>query len=298
MSDFNSASLVIEQFLRHAPGPRLEVWLSAAQSPQPRPPGIGDGFAWLIWTRAPKHIFGLSENPEEETDATAVAVGPAGQGSVLRTLCNLAARCLSAGQVSDPDIFLGAMIAEALRMRSALVAFSRELAVVIDETLHVPLSTVQRYRSKEQVLPRSCRGLEKLLRGLRPPWRLFGEFDAPYIVAAELLRSQSAPTSRELHEPQARHSPDFRSVIWFGQTYSFTANQAACVRLLWEAWENGTPELSGAKILEEADIDQDRLSAVFRDHPAWKTMIRPGHTKGAYRLSPPTAHRKAPKNHG
>jgi len=96
----------------------------------------------------------------------------------------------------------------------------------------------------------------------------------------------------------ARHSPDFRSVYWFGQEYSFTANQAACVRLLWEAWENGTPELSGAKILEEADIDQDRLSAVFRDHPAWKTMIRPGHTKGAYRLSPPTAHRKAPKNHG
>jgi hypothetical protein len=96
----------------------------------------------------------------------------------------------------------------------------------------------------------------------------------------------------------ARHSPDFRSVYWFGQEYSFTANQAACVRLLWEAWENGTPELSGPKILEEADIDQDRLSAVFRDHPAWKTMIRPGHTKGAYRLSPPTAHRKAPKNHG
>lgn len=93
-------------------------------------------------------------------------------------------------------------------------------------------------------------------------------------------------------DQQARHSPDFRSVFWFGERYSFTGNQAKCVRILWEAWENETPDVSGAFILEELDIQDSsgRLDQVFRNpggkgyHPAWGTMIVPGQTKGTYRL--------------
>jgi len=218
------------------------------------------------------------------------------------------------------------MIREALRMRVPLLAFSRELAVVIDETLHIPLSTVLACRSKKLLLPQSSQGLERLVNNIQPPWRLFGEFDAPFIAAAELLKHLAWPGAsqkrlgtqqgfivggrpaaqmvldtlpcRNFDAPPTRHSADFRSVTWFGEKYTFTANQAACIRLLWEAWENDTPELSGSVILETADIAQDRLSAVFRNHPAWGTMIRPGQTKGSYRLSPPAAHRKAPENHG
>ncbi len=54
-----------------------------------------------------------------------------------------------------------------------------------------------------------------------------------------------------------------------------------------EAWEHGTPDLDQQTILNEADADSRRLVDVFRDHPAWNTMIKPGVTKGAYRLQPP-----------
>jgi len=142
--------------------------------------------------------------------------------------------------------------------------------------------------------------LSALLEDVTPPWHLYAEMNGLFIAAAELCRLAGRQKTRKSHDTyeEAHHSADFRSVIWFGQEYTFTANQAACIQMLWEAWENDTPEVSGAMLLENADIDQKRLSAVFRDHPAWQTMICPGRTKGAYRLSPPAAHRKAPKNHG
>jgi len=107
-------------------------------------------------------------------------------------------------------------------------------------------------------------------------------------------------TDPDVHHPTAergpnnkecatKHAPDFRSVRWFGAVYSFTPKQAACVRALWEAWENGTPELSGITILETAEVDDSagRFPKVFRDSPAWGKMIVPGSTKGTYRLCAP-----------
>jgi hypothetical protein len=97
------------------------------------------------------------------------------------------------------------------------------------------------------------------------------------------------PCTREEPVRIPRHSADFRSVNWFGVSYSFTALQAACVRVLWEAWENGTPEVSGERILESSDTDRDtrRIDTVFQNHPAWRTMIVGGSTKGTYQLCAP-----------
>ncbi len=83
----------------------------------------------------------------------------------------------------------------------------------------------------------------------------------------------------------AKYSKDFRSVHWFGTDYSFTPIQAACIKVLWDAWAQGTLELGQQTILEEADADGNRLSDVFRASPAWKTMIVKGTTKGSYRLN-------------
>jgi len=87
--------------------------------------------------------------------------------------------------------------------------------------------------------------------------------------------------------PPARHSKDFRSVHWFGTDYGFTPTQAACVKVLWAAWENGTPDLGQDTILEHPEVEAEskRLFDVFRDHPAWGTMIVKGQTAGAYRLA-------------
>lgn len=82
-------------------------------------------------------------------------------------------------------------------------------------------------------------------------------------------------------------SVDFRSVYWYGDSYTFTATQAACVRVLWEALENGTEEIGQALVLTEAGSECDRLSALFTGHPAWGAMIVPGKSRGSFRLQPP-----------
>jgi hypothetical protein len=54
----------------------------------------------------------------------------------------------------------------------------------------------------------------------------------------ELYGYQETQEAIGLTRSPSRHGPDFRSVHWFGQDFSFTAKQAACVRILWAAWES------------------------------------------------------------
>ena len=92
---------------------------------------------------------------------------------------------------------------------------------------------------------------------------------------------------------QAAHNEDFHTVHWFGTEYHFTHTQAACVKALWQAWLDGTPEVSGQTILEAADSSSNRLSQVFgRNQPAWRTMIVRGEKKGTYRLNVPEKRRR------
>lgn len=98
-----------------------------------------------------------------------------------------------------------------------------------------------------------------------------------------------APTSAQ--HPKARHSPDFRSVHWYGTDYTFTPNQAACVELLWHAWEQGTPELGDGHILGTTKAgDRQRLRDVFKNCPAWGTMIVRGAHRDTVKLLPPDSH--------
>src|SRR5206468_2309135 len=91
-------------------------------------------------------------------------------------------------------------------------------------------------------------------------------------------------------EQEARHCPDFRSVYWFGKKYSFTQSQAVVVKMLWEAWENGTPDVGKDTLILRAGCESNRLSDVFSDrkgprhrHHAWGVMIVAGSTKGSFR---------------
>jgi hypothetical protein len=89
--------------------------------------------------------------------------------------------------------------------------------------------------------------------------------------------------------PPARHSDDFCSVHWYGTDYVFTTTQRGCVRLLWKALDNGTPILSQQYILEHPDVEAEssRLSDLFKNHPAWGTMIVPGGSAGTFQLRRP-----------
>lgn len=82
------------------------------------------------------------------------------------------------------------------------------------------------------------------------------------------------------------HSIDFRSVKWNGRVFNFTPNQAAIIRVLWTAWENGTPDVGQDTLFDAADCITRRMSVVFRNNPAWQTMVV-SLRKGAYRLGEP-----------
>ena len=73
---------------------------------------------------------------------------------------------------------------------------------------------------------------------------------------------------------EVAHSDDFREVRWHGVQYRFTPTQAQCVKVLWNNWERGTPEVGDATVLELADSNSGRLDHVFRSagqrfHEAW-----------------------------
>jgi hypothetical protein len=97
------------------------------------------------------------------------------------------------------------------------------------------------------------------------------------------LRGRISPLADE-----ARHSSDFRSVFWFGCMYYFTPDQAACVRVLWRDWENGTPEVGQDTLKEKAGYKSKRPVDFFKDNDAWGAMIVSGTTRGTFRLQPPS----------
>lgn len=93
--------------------------------------------------------------------------------------------------------------------------------------------------------------------------------------------------AQRLNLEHPKHSPDFRSINWFGERYSFTPTQAAVVKILWQAWSEGVPEVGVAYLLENSGSEAARLPDLFRTHPAWKTLIVEGTTQGTYCLREP-----------
>ncbi len=61
------------------------------------------------------------------------------------------------------------------------------------------------------------------------------------------------------------HSEDFHFVRWYGQEHTFTNQQAAIVKLLWQAWEKHTPDLGQDYLLEAAGSSTGRLRNVFKE---------------------------------
>ena len=122
---------------------------------------------------------------------------------------------------------------------------------------------------------------------------------ATIIDQGSALRSQDGATDTEKADRNRgsfAHSPGFHSVKWRscdGEvfTFSFTQMQATAVRCLFQAVENGTPELTQMDVLSACESSQEgkraRLNEVFEKgkHPAWRRLIIPGSRRGTYRLN-------------
>lgn len=102
----------------------------------------------------------------------------------------------------------------------------------------------------------------------------------------------------ESMQPVAKHNADFTMVNWFGTEYQFALGvQSSAVKALWEEWEKSGLGLSQQTIRGIIDAERDafRMVHVFRNHPAWKTMIH-GDGKGRYRIVKPKLSKDKTKN--
>lgn len=95
------------------------------------------------------------------------------------------------------------------------------------------------------------------------------------------------------------HAEDFAWIIWCGQRFTFKkGNQAESIKQLWAAWEKSGKrdgcglgeETIGARI--ESANSAFRLAHVFREHPAWGTVIQSS-GRGQFALF----RLESPKNH-
>ncbi len=90
--------------------------------------------------------------------------------------------------------------------------------------------------------------------------------------------------------PTPTHSPDFKTVNWYGREYRFSAQQAACIQVLWRQWLSGTPIVRDELVLSIARVKARSLKDVFKSAPggeAWGTMIADGDRRGTVRLAEP-----------
>ena len=194
---------------------------------------------------------------------------------------------LESASAASPE-FLDGDFAESIRDQALELCESR---VQFDE-----LSPDEIRRLEPAETARSAkRILRRMLKSDKPFSVTFDDDARALRKCLNKLPPVDAPSGgKPGEENDARHSSDFASVYWFGSPYTFTTNQAACVKVLWDAWANKVATMSGPEILDQANISQERFDKVFRvkdasrntkSHPAWKTMIV-SPMKGRYCLKP------------
>ena len=110
--------------------------------------------------------------------------------------------------------------------------------------------------------------------------------DGPQDILVMPASASKQGGSRE-HIPDTNlfeHSPCYRSVRWREQDFRFTAMQAHALGILHDNYKRGLPDTSQQALLTEIESKSRRLRDIFRNSPAWKTLIVAGERRGTYRL--------------
>lgn len=109
------------------------------------------------------------------------------------------------------------------------------------------------------------------------------------VVTVSAAVTLPPPTTEEQLQAASRgirYSNDYAAVKWGDVTFSFSKKQRRVVHALMAAWRDGQAAHQ-TSLLDAADSEANRLRDLFRDHPAWGTMIAPGEEVGTYRIVTP-----------
>jgi hypothetical protein len=80
-------------------------------------------------------------------------------------------------------------------------------------------------------------------------------------------------------------APDFCWLRYQGVTYEFTPGQRGVIRELVKDWQIDGAGLSEAYLMDRAGQKDGALRNLFRDHPAWGTLIVKGGSRDVFKLS-------------
>ena len=103
-----------------------------------------------------------------------------------------------------------------------------------------------------------------------------GKLQANRELLEKIILSRFQFNESKLNLPTVKdfkHSPDFRSVNWRGKVFSFNSNQATIIKALYEAHCNKTPSLGSEYLLGLIEKDGGFLKDIFKNHPAWKSLL-------------------------
>ena len=84
------------------------------------------------------------------------------------------------------------------------------------------------------------------------------------------------------------HGPDFKCVIFYGIEHSLSSTEALVIKILWKAYENGTPDVGQHYIINEVCGSESKikyLRDVFAKKSIYKAIVKSGNRKGTVRLN-------------
>jgi len=101
----------------------------------------------------------------------------------------------------------------------------------------------------------------------------------------ELSDDTGAPTLVPTAAPT--HGVDFSWIRCKLGGFTFTTNQRHVVKALWDDWAVGGLGVSQSHLIELAGGGSPDLRSLFRDDPAWGTLIITADRKAVYKLDLP-----------
>lgn len=107
-------------------------------------------------------------------------------------------------------------------------------------------------------------------------------------ILRDATSQQSSGTTYDVSQDEFTHGPDFRSVTIRKKPFTLNDTEAKIIRTLWEARENGTPDVGLAILLSQVGATSyaSRLRDVFKNRPAYKELVT-WKTRGTFRLNLP-----------
>jgi len=108
--------------------------------------------------------------------------------------------------------------------------------------------------------------------------------DKPFLE--NIIRTNIIPSDGLSEIPEIkdfRYSPDFHGIYWKEKIFKFNKSQAIIVKALFKAYLNKASHLGGTYLSELAGREGKQMKDIFKNHPAWKTLIIG--KSGNYRLN-------------